>query len=1027
MFLSKASMRRPIAMTTLILCLVMFGILAYRTIGVDILPHVDVPYVTVTVIYAGASPDEIETSVAKRIEDAVVQVDGINHINTTCLNNFCQVLIEFQLDRDVDEAAADVREKVDLIKGDRPSAAEEPQILKYDINATPVVTIALKGSLPIDDLYDYADNTLADRFSSLGGVAKVDLVGGMEREVLVDVDRDKLTARGLSLAQIIQTMGNENIKIPVGQIDDHGREISLMFDAEAVALRDLGDIQIGVVKGERVYLRDVATFSFGTERVKTRATHDGAPCVLIKVTKRGEANAVEVVDNVRKVYEELKGTMPGGMELVWFRDDGLFTRAQVDDGIDSIWGGVILTGIVLLMFLADIRTAFVAFISIPVTVIIAMASFKWFGYTMNMITISAFGISVGILVANSIVVLENVSLMYSKQKKGFDVAEVTERATSMVGLAVAAGALTNIVVFLPIATMKSLSGRFLAPFGVTVTAATFASLLISFTLTPILAKLSYGFGDRINRVLQWIMTPWMWVYNKLEKGYVASMHGVVKFSWLFVILASALCIYGLKFYSSHVQADFVPQTDMADITIKLEFPADYNLKKTAQRAEKVAGILRKDPVVEHATVSCGKVQGMVGQVAEGTYLAEIQLRLKAKEDRPAGNEMADLLNRYRQWLSSESDCIQTIMIPSIAGGAQQDIQAVIRGPSLETLNQIGLTAISEIRKDPANTDVSHSIRPGRPEIRFRPNRAVLHDMGIPASAVGTSLRASVAGIEQSTYKRGDRSYDIRIRYTQTNGVEQLPALNLPGPDGKPIQLGSVVSQEENLQPTQIIRYDKVRASVLYANVAKGYGMGTAADNQEKIIRKHLPAGYSLLFPGLVEKMVEAVTEFKLVALVAVMLTYLLLAAIMESWTQPFMILMTVPFSYLGLYMGLYYTGMTMTIFGLLSGIMLVGVVVNAAILLIDEINVLRQQGVSKSDALRQAAERKFRPILMSCVAALFGMLPMAIGSGPGSEMRASMGVGAVGGILVSSVVSLYFIPAFYMMVGKRDRKQVKKV
>src|SRR5574344_920436 len=525
MFLSQASITRPIAMSTLIICLIVFGVLAFRNMGVDLMPLVSVPYITVNVIYPGASPDEIETTVAKRVEDAVVQVDGLKHITTTCLNNFCQVLLEFDLDRNVDVCATDVRDKIALIRQDLPSGIEEPKTVKYDVNATPVVTVALTGSLPIEDLYDYADNTLADKFSRLSGVASVEKIGGMKREVIVDVDRDKLAARGLVMAQIVQAVGTENKKIPVGQIDDGAREISLMFDAEADKIPNLGNIEIGVVRGQRVYLRDVASFHFGTERTKSLAYYDGKPCVIIKVTKKGEANAVAVVGRVKSVFDEIKGRLPGGMSLVWFRDDGNFIQSQVSDGLSNLWEGVLLTGLILLLFLTDIRMAFVAFVSIPVTMIISMMTFTWFGYTMNTVTMTAFGISVGILVTNSIVVLESIAGAFSKHSGAmdFDVGDTVEKATSAVGLAVSASALTNVVVFLPIASMKSMAGKFIAPFGVTTAAATFVSLLVSFTLTPILAKATFPYGRGLNAWFQKILAPWTRFYDRMTRGYVWSI------------------------------------------------------------------------------------------------------------------------------------------------------------------------------------------------------------------------------------------------------------------------------------------------------------------------------------------------------------------------------------------------------------------------------------------------------------------------------------------------------------------------
>lgn len=1023
MFLADASVKRPIAMSVLIIMLSFLGVMSLRTLGNDLLPTVDVPYVTISVVYSGASPDELETSVTRKIEDAISQVEGIKHISSTCLNNFTQVLIEFELDRDVDVAATDVREKVDLILDELPEDAEAPEILKYDINATPVVTLALKGDLPLDELYDYADDKLSDRFSSLAGVASVDLIGGMEREVIVEVDRDKLAGRGLAMANVVQALGQGNVKIPMGQIDDGAREISLTFDGEPDEIEGLGDLQVGVSQGRRVYLRDVATFAFGTERKTSLSFHDGDPCVTMKVTKKGDANGTLVVAEVARVVAELKDSLPGGMELVWFRDDGTYINATVSDGFLSVWQGVLLTGIVLLIFLADVRTAFAAFVSIPVTMLITAAAFPLFGYTFNIITMCAVGISVGILVANSIVVLENIGLEFAKRKgTRYAIGPVVASATGYVALAVAASALTNIVVFLPIATMSSLAGKFLAPFAVVVTVATFASLLISFTLTPILAMVTVRWGERrLNPALAWSLRPWDWFYKRLERAYVRSVKHVARAPWAFLLVAGGLTVAGFLYFPKQVQMDFVPEIDQGDVTIRLEFPADYNLGRTVARTRAIADKIRAaEPAVTHTNINCGKVQGQMGTVSEGPYLAEVNLRLTPMTERP-DDPIGAIRARLRALLLEEPDCIYAVLIPSAAGGASQDIAQYVKGPDLGVLDQAGLRMARAFAADPVNTDVASSIRPGRPEVRFLPDRAVLHDLGLPASTLGQSLRANVAGLEQTTYKRGDRSYDIRVRYRQVDGQGQLAAFDLPGPGSQPFPIGAVAELRPGLQPTIINRYDKSRTVILYANAARGYGMGTALAHQGRVIADNLPPGCSATVGGMAEKMNETFAEFATVVFVAIVLTYLLLCAMMESWTQPFIILLTVPFSYLGLYIALWLTHESLSMFGLLAGVMLVGVVVNAAILLIDEVNTIRRAGadVLPAAALLRAAKRKFRPILMTCVAALFGMLPMATGTGLGSELRASIGIGSVGGIILSSLMALYFIPAAYLLLARR--------
>ena len=1025
MFLSDASLKRPIAMTVGLVALMMFGVIAYRSVGVDLVPQVDVPYVSVTVVYPGASPEEIESSVARRLEDAVAQVDGLKHVTSTCANNFCQVMLEFDLGRDVDAAATDVREKVALVKNDLPSQAEEPEVLKYDVNALSVVTLALTGNRLSDDLYDWADDRMKDRFSSLSGVASVELVGGEKRDVLVEVDRGRLAASGLTLADVVQAVGKGNVKIPSGQVADGDRELSVTFDAQAPVPERLGEIELGRPGGARVRLGDVATFGWGTKRRESLAFFEGRPAVLVKVTKKGEANAAAVVARVRKVYEEVARTLPEGMRLDWVRDNGDYVHATVAGGLDSIWQGILLTGLILLVFLADWRTTLVAFVSIPVTILIALVAFALFGYTMNIVTMSAVGISVGILVANSIVVLESIAAASEKQGAGAtgDVKALVGSATGRIALAVAASALTNVVVFLPVAFMKSLPGQFFVPFSIVVAAATFASLLVSFTLTPILAWRTAGRGEGLNRVLRTLLAPWRAFYAAAEKAYSASVRPVVAHPWAFVALVTAATALAFRLVLPGMQVDFVPVMDQGEMTVKLEFAADATLDCTAKRANAILGRLLalKDaegrPLVVRSAVAVGKTQGVLGQVSRGAHLAELTLCLRKMGARR--ESIHDVLRLVRRELAQEPDLIGTALVPLVVGGASQSAEFHVLGEDLAVLDEVARAAGKELAADPSAKDVATSVRAGRPELRVRPRRAVLNDLGVTSDALGMTLRASFAGLTPATFTADGRCYDVRVRFAQVDGLDQVAALNFPGPEGRPFTLGAVAETQESLQPVQIVRREKRRDAIVYANNAAGYGLGTTLSRGLEIVRGRLPAGCEVKIGGIAEYMEEVFQEFGLVGVVAVLLTYLLLCAIMESWAKPFVILFTVPFSYLGMFAAVRLTGTQFSVFGLLAGIMLVGVVVNAAILLVDGIGEAERAGTRGRAAVFAAAGAKFRPILMSSAAALFGMLPMALGGGLGSELRQSIGIGSVGGILVSSLVSLYFIPALYAALFAR--------
>lgn len=1020
MFLSDASLKRPIAMTVGLIILMLFGVLSFRNVGMDVVPRVEVPYITVTVPYPGASPTEMETSVARKLEEAVVQVDGLKHVTTTCAKNYCTVMLEFELGRNVDALATDVREKIDLVRRDLPTAAEDPQIVKYDVNASPVAMFALTGARDVDDLFDYADDKLKDRFSSLGGVSGVELVGGERREVVVTVDRAKLAASGLTMPQIVKAVGKGNLKIPAGQITDTARELSVTFDAEADTPDSLGAIEIGTKKGTRLYLRDVATFGWGTRRRESLAFHGGRPAVAISVSKKGEANALSVVNAVKKTFAEEKARLPNGMELVWIRDSGAFTRASVEDGLSTILEGILLTGFILILFLGDWRSVLAAFVSVPVSILVSMNVFPLFGYSMNLMTMSAVGISVGMLVDNSIVVLENISkrLAESHGESGEAHRKTIARATGEVAVAVLASSLTNVVVFLPITMMKSLPGQFLAAFAVVIAVSSFASLLVSFTLTPIVSWITAGRGEWFNRFLGFVLKPWNLIYCGICRGYFRSLNWVTRIPRTFVLLCTVGTIAGFVWCGPRVQSDFSPKFDQGEMTVRLEFPSDSSLEKSAARANEILKKIEavKDSegsaVVLQALLKVGRTQGMMGQVGRGAYLAEIAL--KTTERGARRDDLNVLLARVRAILADEPDVVAQVMSPSPVGGTSQVSELHVLGDDLAVLSEVGLAAAKEIQADPSAVDVSNSVRPDRPEVRVKPNRAVLNDLGLTPDELGLSLRASIAGLTPATFTRGDRSYDVRVRFDEVEGADRVEELNFPGRDGRPFPLGAVADVERSVQPVQIVRCDRRRAQMIYANNAPGYGLGTTLAREREIVASKLPRGYSMTFGGTAEYMEETMAEFGLVTGVAILLAYLLLCAIMESWWQPFAIMFTIPFSYLGIFAICAMTGTTLSIFGLLGGIMLVGVVVNAAILFVDEFNrVRREEGLLRREAIGRAMEEKLRPILMSVITSLVGMLPMALGTGLGSEMRASMGIAALGGMFVSTLVSLYFVPALY--------------
>ena len=592
MFLSSASVRRPTAMSCLIIALTLLGLNALRKMPLETMPKVDVPFVTIVTAFPGASPEQIETDVAKRIEDQVVTIDGLKHVNSSCMENVCHTMLEFELDVDVDIAATDVREKLDLIKGDFPDDVEDPIILKFDINSQPIMTLALTGDRPLDELYDYADNTLSDSITVIPGVADLELIGGAEREVQILLDRDELASKGLTSAAVVAAVQNGVRKVPSGRIKDKGIEYSVEFDADFQDVDEIGTLELINESGQRCYINDVGEVKMSTEELRQKAFINGTPCIALKVVKKAGANAVEVVDRIKEALSELNKTLPSGMELVYVADDGIFTKALVSSAWMNIIQGVLLTALILFLFLYNLRATFIVCVTMPLTFVIGMFFMGFMNYSLNTPTLLAIGMSVGILVTNSIVVMEAI---VKRLDQTGDPVKAANLGTSEAAIAVIASAGTNLVVLFPIADMSGMMGLFIRPFAVTMIIMTAVSLFISFTLTPLLCSLILKAEDKKSKS----------VIKRMEKGFdrglgwvIERYRGVLRFferrRWaasLFVIVVVIALLYSFVI-AGGLGFAFVQTPDKGEIITKLSIRRDMTLSRPRPECWKLRNGLR---------------------------------------------------------------------------------------------------------------------------------------------------------------------------------------------------------------------------------------------------------------------------------------------------------------------------------------------------------------------------------------------------------------------------------------------------
>ena len=1018
MFLSNASVKKPVAMSCLIIALFLLGLNSYRKLGLENLPKLDIPYVTVLTVYPGASPEEIETDVTRKIEDTVSSIDGLKHITSTCMENLSQIVLEFQNGIDLDEAANDVRAKIDLIASDLPSTAEKPKVVKFDINAKAIISLALVGDIPIGDLYDYADNTLSDRLSAVSGVAEVQLIGGAESEVQVLLDRRLLAGQGLTALDVVQAVQSGVQTIPAGRVRQNGSEYSVKFDADYGNVRDIGSLEVANKDGSRFYLKDVGRVIMTTEELRQAAFIDGRPCIAMKIVKKADANAVEVVNGVHKIVDKIRPALPGGMKLIWVTDNGDFIQASVDSALTSIIQGVLLTSVILFLFLFDFRSTIIVAITMPLTIIISLFFMNLLGMTLNVSTLLAIGLSIGVLVTNSIVVLESItsSLIRGQMTAG----EAARAGAGSVAMAVLASAGTNVVVLVPITAMTSIIGQYFRPFALATVVVTLVSLFISFTLTPILCsvflkpRLAAAAG-----LLGRLEVIWDKAMKRLKKAYAAILVQIAKrrVVSLGIILASFVLLFLSMKLAGGLGFSFMPDNDRGEIYITLEYPTRYNLERTKERVKKAEELLKDLPGLQHVYTTIGKVEGMLAGT-EGVYLSQILLKFVDMTNRPIG--IGELKAQVRERLANYPESIISVSIPTAAGASEKPIQLEIAGDDLDKLDELALQAQEVVTQVKGARDPDTSVRTGKPEIQIIPKRPVLSDLNQSAASLGSVLRANLEGIEAGTFKRGDRTFDIRVKLEEEEGKDQVQSFLFPGEPGRPITLKNLAEIDETLAPIQISRKDKSRVSRLQANLDGSSPMSKVIDEIVLGLNElDFPPGYQFTFTGQYQVVQEAIIDFAEAIVSAMILTYLVLAAILESFTRPFIILLTLPLALIGVVTSLYLSHNSISMYILLGMVMLIGIVVNNAILIMDRLRVHTDNGVPAHEAMVMAATEQFQPIIMITLAAILGMLPLAMGSGLGSESRQGIGIASAAGIGISGLMTFFVLPAVFCLFTRK--------
>ncbi|HSJ23760.1 MAG TPA: efflux RND transporter permease subunit [Longimicrobiales bacterium] len=1020
-FLPRLAVERPVLTTMLVVMSLVLGLFGFSRLQTDLFPEVEFPVVSVSTVYPGAGPEEIETQVTDRIEEAVSSLAGIDALRSFSQENVSIVIVQFDLGVNPDQAAIDVRDRIEAVSGLLPAEVETPVVQKFDFGAFPIIDLALSGPLGTDALYEIADQDLRERFSRVPGVAGVQIVGGRSREVEVLVSPERLQSYGITLPDIINLIQAENVSVPSGRITEARADVPVRVVGEYRSAIELEELRLFPPGGQVVRLGDIAVIREGYEDASQIARFNGEPAVSISIQKRSDANPVNTAAGVRAEIERMNADLPVGTTITIVRDGSEFIEASIRDVLFNLVIGIILTTLVLFLFLHSWRGTIIAAAAMPVTIISTFLLMDAAGFTLNVMTLMALSITVGILVTNTIVVLENI---YRHLDLGEDPRGAAHRGTAEIGVAVAASTLTNLVVFTPIAFMEGIIGQFFYAFGLTVVFATIFSIFISFTLAPLLAaRLLRTNETELEESHGWLAPVWRrWDkgYRDLEFTYRGALEWALarpRNGWIIIASIFVLSISSLFVAGAFVGGEFIPSSDEGAIRVELELPSGTPLDRTGQVAllaeQRIATL---DDVASMLTTISGG-GGDFMSLGGGANNAQILVTL-----REGGRTSHEVLRELRPLLADLPDATITAIPtdPSAVGPPGAPIQLQISGPDYGMLRQLADQLTAELMQVPQLSDVTNSLEEPRTELVFRPNRAALADYGLTVGQVGQVVRSSIAGTVAGVY-RGEvgRERDIRVRLAED--ARQLSAqvgeIQVRSARGA-VSIASLGALEELQSPTAIQRVDRVRTVEVEAQIGQGALTDAVGAINERMEATSLPPGYTWRITGEFENFGDALGAVLVALILAITLTYIVLAMILESFIHPFTIMLTLPLGAVGAFLGLFLWGASINIFSMMAIIMLVGIVVNNAILILDYTAQLRREGRDMMAALLEAAPARLRPIVMSNIAIVFALIPQAVGGGAGANFRVPMAVVTIGGVLLSAVFTLFLIPVIYTKLDR---------
>lgn len=1028
MKLAEVAIRRPVFTVMMILALVVLGYSSFNQMSIDLTPNINFPFVIITTVYQGASAEAVETEVTKKIEDAVNPISGVKHITSYSQEGYSFLFIQFILEKDPQVAAQEAREKVSAIRGDLPDDIDEPVVAQYDPESEPIISIAITGQRPFRELTTITEDQIQKQLEAIPGVGSAELVGGYTRQINIWLDIQKMESYEISVDKVKSALAAANLEIPGGRVDERNTEYLVRTMGRLSRVSQFGDIPIDNPQGQPVYLKNIATIEDGIEEKRSLARVDGKEAITVNISKQSGSNTVQVARMVKESIARLQEELPPDVRVEIITDDSTFIEDSIDDVLVNIIYGGLLAILVIFLFLADIRSTIISAVAIPTSIIATFTMMRLLGFTLNMLSLMGLSLAVGLLIDDAIVVIENI---FRHLDSGEPPLRSAYNATKEIGLAVMATTFSIVAVFVPVAFMSGIVGRFFYQFGMTVAFAVVVSLFVAFTLTPMLssrflkkegeageaprfapARAIWKFYQLILRAI----APWNRFFERVNGWYKTTLrwalhHRIIVVSLAIVTFASSL------FLIQFTGVEFSPQTDRGQVSVSVETPPGTDLKVTSERIAELEKIIAGFPGVQLIFTTIGSGQNPVNE-------GSIFVKLADKSERPySANEMVDQIREAIAVVPGVKCAVSAG--GGMGGGNESQVEVSIRGTDLSILSQLGDKVEKIFRSTPGTVDIDNNLEKAKPELRVSIDRGLANDLGLNVYDIAASTRSMIDGEVATRFKDGDKEYDVRIRLKEgdresADDVGRLLVASRKDVDGMRtflVPLSHIAQIQKTASVGKFNRYDRLREVKVSSNVTGDYFSGTVTNQIISEAGKiDLPPGYHIGKTGFGEMQDESFASIFGALFLAVIFVYLLLASQFESFFDPFSIMVSLPLSMVGAIVALLVFKNSISIISLIGIIMLMGLVTKNAILLIDFAKQNRRRGIERIEALLIAGPIRLRPILMTTFAMIFGMLPLALGIGAGAEFRAPMGRAVIGGLISSTVLTLIVVPVIYTIV-----------